>query len=49
VSIIKKIDDTRAEIEGNPLKSFEKKDKEKLIQSYEKLISRLVWEINHSK
>ncbi len=49
VSIIKKIDDVGSEIEGNPVKSFEKKDKEKLIQSYEKLISRLVWQINHSR
>lgn len=49
VSIIQKIDDIRSEVEGNPVKSFEKKDKEKLIQSYEKLISRLVWEINHSR
>lgn len=49
LSLVKKIDDMVGEIESNPIKSFEKKGQEKLLQSYEKLISRMVREINNSR
>ena len=49
LSLVKKIDDMLGEVESKPIKSFEKKEQEKLIQSYEKLISRLVREINNSR
>ena len=48
-SLAKKIDDMIGEIEIRPIKSFEKKDQEKLLQSYEKLISKMVREINNSR
>lgn len=48
-SLAKKIDDMIGEIDGLPIKSFEKKDQGKLLQSYEKLISRIVREINNSR
>ncbi|KAB2832258.1 MAG: hypothetical protein F9K48_10850 [Candidatus Brocadia sp.] len=48
-SLAKKIDDMISEIEIRPIKSFEKKDQEKLLQSYEKLISKMVREINNSR
>lgn len=48
-SLAKKVDDMVEEIEGNPIKSFEKKEQEKLLQSYEKLISKMVREINNSR
>lgn len=49
LSLIKRIDDMVEEIEGKPIKSFEKKEQEKLLQSYEKLISKMVREINNSR
>lgn len=48
-SLAKKVDDMAEEIEGKPIKSFEKKEQEKLLQSYEKLISKMVREINNSR
>ena len=49
VSFAKKIDDFGEEIARNPVKSFEKKEREKLIQSYERLISKMIREINNSR
>lgn len=49
LSLLQKIDDISEEIEKNPLKSFEKKDQEKLFRSYEKLIQKIVQEINKSR
>jgi len=48
-SLVKKIDDIMEEIESKPIKSFEKKEQERLIQSYEKLIFKMVREINNSR
>ncbi len=48
-SLVRKIEDVGGEIEGKPLKSFEKKEREKVIQSYERLIFRMVREINNSR
>jgi len=47
--LIKKIDDVGEEIENKPLKSFEKKEREKIVQSYERLIFKMVREINNSR
>lgn len=49
LSLAKKIDNMMEEIESKPIKSFEKKEQEKLLQSYEKLISKMVREINNSR
>ncbi len=49
LSLAMKVNDIIGEIESKPIKSFEKKEQEKLIQSYEKLISKMVWEINNSR
>lgn len=49
LSLAKKIDDIMEEIESKPIKSFEKKEQEKLRQAYEKLISKMVREINNSR
>ncbi|MBE7444065.1 MAG: hypothetical protein HS132_01950 [Planctomycetia bacterium] len=49
LSLAKKIDDILGEIGSKPIKSFEKKEQEKLLQSYEKLISKMVQEINNSR
>lgn len=49
LSLAKKIDDVIGEIEIKPIKSFEKKEQGKLLQAYEKLISRIVREINDSR
>ncbi|MBM4064327.1 MAG: hypothetical protein FJ266_01590 [Planctomycetes bacterium] len=49
VSLIKKADEVGEEIETKPLKSFEKKEREKIIQSYERLIFKMVREINNSR
>ncbi len=49
VSLVKKIDEIVEEIEGSPLRSFAKTEQEKLLQSYEKLISKMVREINNSR
>lgn len=49
LSLVKRIEDIVEEIESKPLKSFEKKEQEKLLQSYEKLISKMVREINNSR
>lgn len=49
LSLARKIGDIIGEIEGMPIKSFEKKDQGKLLQSYEKLISSMVREINNSR
>jgi hypothetical protein len=49
LSFIKKIDDVGEEIETKPLKSFEKKEREKIVQSYERLIFKMVREINNSR
>ena len=49
LSLIKKIDEIGEEIENKPLKSFEKKEREKIVQSYEKLIFKMVREINNSR
>ena len=48
-SLVKKIDNIVEEIESKPIKSFEKKEQERLIQSYEKLIFKMVREINNSR
>ena len=47
--LIKKIDEIGEEIENKPLKSFEKKEREKIVQSYERLIFKMVREINNSR
>ncbi len=44
-----KIDCMADEVRNNPIKSFDKKDRPALIQSYEKLIAHLVREINNSR
>lgn len=44
-----KIDGMADEIRNNPIKSFDKKSRPALIQSYEKLIAHLVREINNSR
>ncbi len=49
VSLIKKIDEICEEIENKPLKSFEKKEREMIVQSYEKLIFKMLREINNSR
>lgn len=49
LSLVKKIDDMLGEIESKPIKSFEKKEQEKLLQSYERLIFKMVREINNSR
>jgi len=49
LSLIKKIDEIGEEIENKPLKSFEKKEREKIVQSYERLIFKMVREINNSR
>lgn len=49
LSLTKKINDLLGEIESKPLKLLEKKDKEKLTQSYEKIVLRIVKEINNSR
>ncbi len=49
LSLVRKIDDMLGEVESKPIKSFEKKEQEKLLQSYEKLISKMVREINNSR
>ena len=49
LSLVKKVDDMLGEVESKPIKSFEKKEQEKLLQSYEKLISKMVREINNSR
>jgi hypothetical protein len=48
-SLIKRIEDIGKEIENKPLKSFEKKDKDVVLQSYEKLITGIVRQINNSR
>ena len=47
--LTKKIDDFVHEIENKPLKSYEKKEREKILQGYEKLILKMVKEINNSR
>lgn len=42
----KKIDDLLDEVSNKPLVSFEKKEQAKLVQAYEKLIFKMVREIN---
>ncbi|HHT9136278.1 MAG TPA: hypothetical protein ACFYEK_03445 [Candidatus Wunengus sp. YC60] len=49
LSLLKKVDEVAEEIENAPLKSFEKREREKVSQSYEKLIFKLVREINSSR
>src|SRR3989337_2088479 len=49
LSLTKKINELLGEIESKPLKSLETKDKEKITQSYEKLVLRIVKEINNSR
>lgn len=49
LSLLQKIDDISEEIEKKPIKSFEKKDQEKLFRSYEKLVLKMVQEINKSR
>lgn len=49
LSLESKIDEIIHEIEGKPLKSLERNNREKLIQSYERLIFTLVREINNSR
>lgn len=49
LSLIKKVDEFGEEIENKPLKSFEKKEREKIVQSYERLIFKMVREINNSR
>jgi len=44
-----KIECIADEIRNNPIKSFDKKDRPALIQSYEKLIAHVVREINYSR
>ena len=47
--LAKKIDEFVHEIESRPLKNLEKKDQQKLLESYEKLIFKVVREINNSR
>lgn len=47
--LIKKINDIIEEIENKSLKSYEKKEQEKILQAYEKLILKMVKEINNSR
>ena len=47
--LINKIDEIGEELETKPLKSFEKKEREKIVQSYERLIFKMVREINNSR
>ena len=49
LSLIKKVDEVGEEIESKSLKSFEKKEREKIVQSYERLIFKMVREINNSR
>ena len=49
VTLAGKIECIADEIRNNPIKSFDKKDRTSLIQSYEKLIARVVREINYSR
>ncbi|MEK6728913.1 MAG: hypothetical protein AABY76_02685, partial [Planctomycetota bacterium] len=44
-----KIDCMADEVRNNPIKSFDKKDRPAIVQSYEKLIAHLVREINCSR
>ncbi len=46
ILLSKKIDDILDEVSNKPLTSFEKKEQAKLIQAYEKLIFKMVREIN---
>lgn len=46
ILLSKKIDDFLDEVTNKPLVSFEKKEQTKLIQAYEKLIFKMVREIN---
>lgn len=48
-SLVKKIHEIADKIEKNPIKSFEKKEQEEIIKSYEKLICKMVREINNSR
>lgn len=49
MSFAKKIEDFGTEIENTPLKSFDKKDQSGILQSYEKLITKMIREINKSR
>ena len=49
VSLIKKADEVGEEIATKPLKSFEKKEREKIVQSFERIIFKMVREINNSR
>lgn len=49
LSLLQKIDDIVEEIEKKPLKSYDKKDQDKLLKSYERLILKMVREINNSR
>ncbi len=49
VTLAGKIECIADEIRNNPIKSFDKKDRPSLIESYEKLIVRVVREINYSR
>ena len=44
-----KIDCMADEVRNNPIKSFDKKDRSSIVQSYEKLIAYMVREINSSR
>ena len=48
-SLMAVINEIGEKIEHSPLKSFEKKDREKIVQSYERLIFKMVREINNSR
>lgn len=48
-SLMAVINEIGGKIENAPLKSFERKDREKIVQSYEKLIFKMVREINNSR
>lgn len=48
-SFVKKIHEIADKIEEKPIKSFEKKEQAEIIKSYEKLICKMVREINNSR
>lgn len=48
-SITAVINEIEEKIENAPLKSFERKDREMIVQSYERLIFKMVREINNSR
>ncbi|MBI2469954.1 MAG: hypothetical protein HYV59_01750 [Planctomycetes bacterium] len=48
-ALVTRIDEIVKEIENMPLKSVEKREREKFLQSYERLIFTMVREINNAR